>query len=102
MSSGLWSGYMAQHRKPQTRLRQMFSVTPGGADVRDAQGLARSWGGEEFGPCVGPVGGMWPDATVPSLRKHGEVRPLSSPALLLGCVCVCGFGGGGLATENGP
>lgn len=83
MSSGLWSGYMAQHRKPQTRLRQMFSVTPGGADVRDAQGLARSWGGEEFGPCVGPVGGMWPDATVPSLRKHGEVRPLSSPALLL-------------------
>jgi hypothetical protein len=74
VSSGLWSGYMAQHRKPQTRLRQMYSVSPGGADVRDEQCVGRSFHGGGFGARVGPREGMWPDQAVPSLRVHGEVR----------------------------
>jgi hypothetical protein len=42
---GLWSGYMSKGAKPQTALREMFSIAPSTGDLQDSASLNKSWGG---------------------------------------------------------
>eukprot|EP00959_Pyramimonas_sp_CCMP1952_P106885 2234283-Pyramimonas_sp.AAC.1 len=42
---GLWSGYMSKGAKPQTALREMFSIAPSSSNLQDPASLQTSWGG---------------------------------------------------------